>query len=260
MPAQGFAAARHAPWRITLRLLWPQLHGHSGAGAAIFAAAPGVGRLSLIHSLNAGCEFQINKSHLQSRGSHDRVRVRCVEFDQRPDTLNCLARWRPVANAWFIRPSSARMTACASAGSSASCWPLRSLPPARRSRWSPRAWAPPSPWLPSSPPSVFAGSPPCWWRRRARWRWPAQVALGAGGLALAGVIAAAGGLASPVALLALALPFEAWWIGGSRRAALWGGVSALAAVLLQPFVGSVVAARCARRSRRGTGCCRWPGR
>ncbi len=68
----------------------------------------------------------------------------------------------------------------------------------------------------------------------------AQVALAAGGLALAGAIAAAGGLASPVALLALALPFEAWWIGGSRRAALWGGISALAAVLLQPFVGSVV--------------------
>lgn len=68
----------------------------------------------------------------------------------------------------------------------------------------------------------------------------AQVALAAGSLALAGVIAAAGGLASPVALLALALPFEAWWIGGSRRAAFWGGIAALATVLLQPFVGSVV--------------------
>ena len=68
----------------------------------------------------------------------------------------------------------------------------------------------------------------------------AQVALVAGSLALAGAIAAAGGLASPVALLALALPFEAWWIGTSRRAALCGGVAALAAVLLQPFVGSVL--------------------
>ncbi|MDG4880295.1 PAS domain-containing sensor histidine kinase [Mesorhizobium sp. WSM4884] len=56
-----------------------------------------------------------------------------------------------------------------------------------------------------------------------------------GGLALAGAIAAAGGLASPVALLAVALPVEAWWVTGSRRAALSGALAAIAAFLLQPF-------------------------
>ena len=93
--------------------------------------------------------------------------------------------------------------------------------------------------------TIFAAFGLCWFAAllvaaSGKMALAAQVALAAGGLALAGAIAAAGGLASPVALLALALPFEAWWIGGSRRAALWGGISALAAVLLQPFVGSVV--------------------
>jgi cell cycle sensor histidine kinase DivJ len=93
--------------------------------------------------------------------------------------------------------------------------------------------------------TIFAAFGLCWFAAllvaaSGKMALAAQLALAAGGLALAGVIAAAGGLASPVALLALALPFEAWWIGASRRAALWGGVSALAAVLLQPFVGSVV--------------------
>ncbi|TGS89767.1 PAS domain-containing sensor histidine kinase, partial [Mesorhizobium sp. M8A.F.Ca.ET.213.01.1.1] len=36
-----------------------------------------------------------------------------------------------------------------------------------------------------------------------------------------------------------ALPFETWWIGGSRRAVYWGALSALGAVLLQPFAGSL---------------------
>jgi len=36
----------------------------------------GVKRSCLILSLNAGCEFQTNKNDLQSRGCHDRVRVR----------------------------------------------------------------------------------------------------------------------------------------------------------------------------------------
>lgn len=93
--------------------------------------------------------------------------------------------------------------------------------------------------------TIFAAFGLCWFAAllvaaSGKMALAAQVALAAGSLALAGVIAAAGGLASPVALLALALPFEAWWIGGSRRAALWGGIAALAAVLLQPFVGSVV--------------------
>jgi cell cycle sensor histidine kinase DivJ len=93
--------------------------------------------------------------------------------------------------------------------------------------------------------TIFAAFGLCWFTAllvaaSGKMALAAQVALAAGGLALAGVIAAAGGLASPVALLALALPFEAWWIGATRRAALWGGVSALVAVLLQSFVGSVV--------------------
>ncbi|MGX9144815.1 PAS domain-containing sensor histidine kinase [Mesorhizobium sp. 128a] len=93
--------------------------------------------------------------------------------------------------------------------------------------------------------TIFAAFGLCWFAAllvaaSGKMALAAQVALAAGGLALAGAIAAAGGLASPVALLVLALPFEAWWIGGSKRAALWGGISALAAVLLQPFVGSVV--------------------
>jgi cell cycle sensor histidine kinase DivJ len=93
--------------------------------------------------------------------------------------------------------------------------------------------------------TIFAAFGLCWFAAllvaaSGKMALAARVALAAGGLALAGVIAAAGGLTSPVAVLALALPFEAWWIGGSRRAALWGGLSALAAVLLQPFVGSVV--------------------
>ncbi|MER9318825.1 MULTISPECIES: HAMP domain-containing sensor histidine kinase [unclassified Mesorhizobium] len=93
--------------------------------------------------------------------------------------------------------------------------------------------------------TIFAAFGLCWFAAllvaaSGKMTLAAQVALAAGGLALAGAVAAAGGLASPVALLSLALPFEAWWIGGSKRAALWGGLSALAAMLLQPFVGSVV--------------------
>ncbi|MGX8008816.1 sensor histidine kinase [Mesorhizobium sp. ORM8.1] len=67
-----------------------------------------------------------------------------------------------------------------------------------------------------------------------------RVAIVLGGMALAGAIAAAGGLASPVALLAIALPVEAWWIAGSRRAVLSGALAALAAILLQPFAGEVL--------------------
>lgn len=93
--------------------------------------------------------------------------------------------------------------------------------------------------------TIFAAFGFCWFAAllvaaSGKMALASQVALGVGGLALAAVIAAAGGLASPVALLAVALPFEAWWIGASRRAVLWGGVSALLAVLLQPFAGSVL--------------------
>ncbi|WP_137932175.1 ATP-binding protein [Mesorhizobium comanense] len=64
----------------------------------------------------------------------------------------------------------------------------------------------------------------------------APIALTLAAAALGGLIAAAGGLSSPVAMLVVALPFEAWWIGASRRAALWGAVSAIVAVALQPLI------------------------
>ncbi|RUU49841.1 PAS domain-containing sensor histidine kinase, partial [Mesorhizobium sp. M2C.T.Ca.TU.002.02.1.1] len=64
-----------------------------------------------------------------------------------------------------------------------------------------------------------------------------RMAVMLGGLALAGAVAAAGGLASPAALLAIALPVETLWVSGSRRAALAGALAALAAIALQPFVG-----------------------
>ncbi|MER9327644.1 HAMP domain-containing sensor histidine kinase [Mesorhizobium sp. M0488] len=62
-----------------------------------------------------------------------------------------------------------------------------------------------------------------------------QIALAMAGSALGALIAAGGGLGSPVAMLVVALPYEAWWIGGSRRAALWGAVSAVTAIALQPL-------------------------
>lgn len=92
--------------------------------------------------------------------------------------------------------------------------------------------------------AIFAAFGLCWFAAllvaaSGRMAFAGQVALAMGGLALAGIVAAAGGLASPAALLVVALPFEAWWIGGSRRAALWGAVCACAALLLQPFAGFV---------------------
>lgn len=75
------------------------------------------------------------------------------------------------------------------------------------------------------------------------------IALAMAAIALGGLIGAAGGLSSPVAMLALALPFEAWWIGASRRAALWGGASAAIAIAIQslsaaflPFADAHIAA------------------
>ena len=57
---------------------------------------------------------------------------------------------------------------------------------------------------------------------------------------LAGLIAAAGGLGSPVALLCLALPVEAWWVSGSRRATIAAGAAALAAAILQVFLAPLL--------------------
>ncbi|TGQ83243.1 PAS domain-containing sensor histidine kinase [Mesorhizobium sp. M8A.F.Ca.ET.207.01.1.1] len=75
------------------------------------------------------------------------------------------------------------------------------------------------------------------------------IALAMAAIALGGLTGAAGGLSSPVAMLALALPFEAWWIGASRRAVLWGGASAAIAIAFQslsaaflPFADAHIAA------------------
>ncbi|CAH2396155.1 Signal transduction histidine kinase [Mesorhizobium ventifaucium] len=92
--------------------------------------------------------------------------------------------------------------------------------------------------------AIFAMFGLCWFAAllvaaSGKMAFAGQVALVMGSLALAGVIAAAGGMASPVAMLVVALPFEAWWIGASRRAALWGAVSVFVAILLQAFAGSV---------------------
>jgi cell cycle sensor histidine kinase DivJ len=65
-------------------------------------------------------------------------------------------------------------------------------------------------------------------------------ALVVASLASGGLIAAAGGLASPVALLCLALPAEAFWVLGARRAVVWGGIAAIAAALLQFALGSAL--------------------
>ncbi|PBC02626.1 PAS domain-containing sensor histidine kinase [Mesorhizobium sp. WSM3860] len=88
--------------------------------------------------------------------------------------------------------------------------------------------------------AIFGAFGLCWFAAlmvaaTGRMRLAGRASVATGGFALAGAIAAAGGLASPIALLAVALPVEAWWIAGSRRAALSGALAALAAILLQPF-------------------------
>lgn len=93
--------------------------------------------------------------------------------------------------------------------------------------------------------TIFAAFGLCWFTAllvaaSGRMVFAAQAALAVGGFALAGAIAAAGGLASPVALLAVALPVEAWWIAGSRRAALFGGLVAVVGILLQSFAGHLL--------------------
>ena len=71
-------------------------------------------------------------------------------------------------------------------------------------------------------------------------RFAGSTALVSASLVGAGLVAAAGGLASPVALLLLALPVEAFWVGASRRAALHGAAAAAGAVVLHPFAASLV--------------------
>ncbi|MDX8503051.1 HAMP domain-containing sensor histidine kinase [Mesorhizobium sp. VK4C] len=93
--------------------------------------------------------------------------------------------------------------------------------------------------------AIFAAFGMCWFAAllvaaTGRMALAGRTAVAMGGLALAGAVAAAGGLASPVALLAVALPVEAWWVAGSRRAALSAALAALAAILLQPFANQLL--------------------
>jgi cell cycle sensor histidine kinase DivJ len=91
---------------------------------------------------------------------------------------------------------------------------------------------------------IFATVGLCWLTallvaQRARMAFAGTLALVLGALGLACLTTAAGGLSSPVALLALALPVEAFWIGNNRRAALFGGVAAIAGLALPALVGPV---------------------
>lgn len=61
----------------------------------------------------------------------------------------------------------------------------------------------------------------------------AGAALGIASVGLAGLIAAGGGLASPLLVLVLALPVEAAFVGGQRRAAVFGSIATAAAIVLQ---------------------------
>jgi cell cycle sensor histidine kinase DivJ len=67
-----------------------------------------------------------------------------------------------------------------------------------------------------------------------------MIALGAGAAVLACLTAAAGGLASPMTLIMLALPFESYWVARTRKAALWGAVAAAAALVLQATLGGAL--------------------
>ncbi|MER8375004.1 PAS domain-containing sensor histidine kinase [Mesorhizobium sp. M1406] len=92
--------------------------------------------------------------------------------------------------------------------------------------------------------AIFAAFGLCWFvallvAATGKMAIASQLALAVAGVSLGSLIAAAGGLSSPVAMLVVALPFETWWIGASRRAALWGAVSAAAAILAQPLAATV---------------------
>jgi cell cycle sensor histidine kinase DivJ len=65
------------------------------------------------------------------------------------------------------------------------------------------------------------------------------LALAASALGLAVLIAAAGGLSSPMAMLVAALPVEAYWTSASRRSAIAGVLAALGAILLQLLPGDL---------------------
>jgi cell cycle sensor histidine kinase DivJ len=68
------------------------------------------------------------------------------------------------------------------------------------------------------------------------------VALAAAAVVLAAIVAAAGGPGSPVLICILALPFEAYWLGRTPRAAATGALAALAVIPLQALLGSHIVA------------------
>ena len=63
------------------------------------------------------------------------------------------------------------------------------------------------------------------------------IALVLGAVALAGIVASAGGPASPATIVLAALPFEAWWVRRTPKAALAGAAAALATLPLQAVLG-----------------------
>lgn len=65
-------------------------------------------------------------------------------------------------------------------------------------------------------------------------------ALALGAVAVSAIIAAAGGPASPTLLIALALPFEAWWLKRTPRAAGWGGAAAGLALAMQAVLADLL--------------------
>ncbi|MEP9371001.1 PAS domain-containing sensor histidine kinase [Mesorhizobium sp. KR1-2] len=67
----------------------------------------------------------------------------------------------------------------------------------------------------------------------------AGVALAAGAAMLSLIVAAAGGLASPISAMMLALPVEAFWQRRTARSALCGAGAALAVVPAQALLGSM---------------------
>ncbi|BCM18303.1 sensor histidine kinase [Mesorhizobium sp. J8] len=93
--------------------------------------------------------------------------------------------------------------------------------------------------------AIFAAFGLCWFAAllvaaTGHMAFASRMAVVLAGLALAGAIAAAGGLASPVALLAAALPVETWWVSGTRRATLSGALAAVGAIVLQPLASHVL--------------------
>ncbi|MFU0506662.1 ATP-binding protein [Pseudaminobacter sp. NGMCC 1.201702] len=73
----------------------------------------------------------------------------------------------------------------------------------------------------------------------ARDRIAGIVGLVSGTIVLSVLVAAAGGIASPLAVLILALPFEAYWQRRAAGALLWGGVAALSVLPIQTLLGSM---------------------